>query len=433
MPRVGVNWDVSDALSIRGGFGLYSGGNPNVWISNSYSNDGITNAQFQFRNFGADQTLLPGAADSVALSGQGRPGYDVPQELVDRVAAVTPADANDSNLALVDPDYEMPAEWKYSLGATYEVGNGYVFDLDYLHTRGQDPVYYVDVSQEAVDETVLGLPIYDYARGEDNYMLTNSRQTPIANVVSLTMRKRFDNGIDLLAGYAYTDAEDISPMTNSTAGSNFSNLALNTLVEPEAATSNYVVPHRFTMRLNYQTKLWGDNMTRISLRGYASEGQPGSYVMGSEGLQGDGEADDGRHLLYVPTGTTDPNVVIQDSFDYAAFDAWRQREGVGAGLTKRNDFNADWSYRLDLRLDQEVPLYNDVKGRLYFKIYNLTNLLNSDWGEQNRAQFSPQQVVNSSIDEQGRYVFEEFNDRDVNQVNGAASLWEMRIGFSVRF
>jgi len=86
-----------------------SGGNPSVWLSNSYSNDGISNAQFQFRNFDSAATLLPGSADSMALSREGGPGYDVPQSLVDNVAGVTDADANDSFLALVDPDYEQPS------------------------------------------------------------------------------------------------------------------------------------------------------------------------------------------------------------------------------------------------------------------------------------------------------------------------------------
>lgn len=35
-PRVGVQWDVNDDLSLRGGFGLFSGGDPNVWLSNTY-------------------------------------------------------------------------------------------------------------------------------------------------------------------------------------------------------------------------------------------------------------------------------------------------------------------------------------------------------------------------------------------------------------
>ena len=151
------------------------------------------------------------------------------------------------------------------MGATYEYGDGYVFDVDYLYTQGQDMAYYVDVSQEKIGTTAAGKPIYDYAagKGEDNYMLTNSSQSPEAHILSATVRKSFDNGIDLLAGYAYTYAEDVSPMTSSVAGSNFSNLAFNDLVEPSAAVSNYVVPHRFTMRLRYSANFFGDNETRI--------------------------------------------------------------------------------------------------------------------------------------------------------------------------
>ena len=432
MPRVGVSWDFNEDLTLRGGFGLYSGGNPNVWLSNSFSNDGISNAQFQFRNFDSSQTLLQGRPDSVALSGQGRPGFDVPQELVSNVAAVTDADANDSFLALVDPDYEQPAEWKLSVGATYD-WNGWIIDGDYLYTRGQDMAYYVDVSQEKVGETVLGLPIYDFKEGlgEENYMLTNSSQDPEAHVFSVSVRKFFDNGWDLLAGYAYTDAEDVSPMTSSVAGSNFGNLALNDIVEPEAATSNYVIPHRFTLRLGYRNKFFGDNETRFSLYSFAQEGQPQSYVMGSQDLEGDGFF--GRHLLYVPTGQDDPNVVFAEGFDYEAFEAWQRDRGVGAGLQERNENFAEWSYRMDLRIDQEFPIWNDIKGVGYLKIYNVLNMLDDDWGVQTRPQFFSVQVVDSSIDEQGRYVFESFNGGDIDDLQEERSLWEIRMGFSVRF
>jgi len=432
MPRVGVTWDYNDDLTIRGGFGLYSGGNPNVWLSNSYSNDGISNAQFQLRNFDSSATILPGSEDSLDLSREQRPGYDVPQSLVDDVLAVSDEDASDSFLALVDPDYEQPSEWKFSLGATYD-WNGYIIDADYLYTRGEDVAYYVDVSQQQVGTTVLGQPIYDFVDGlgEENYMLTNSNQNPEAHVFSVSVRKFFDNGVDFLFGYAYTDAEDVSPMTSSVAASNFGNVALNDIVEPAAATSNYVIPHRFTFRLNYRQKFFGDNETRFSLYSFWQEGQPQSYVMGSQDLEGDGFF--GRHLLYVPTGPDDPAVVFADSFDYDAFDAWRRREGLSTGFTKRNEEFADWSYRLDLRLDQEFPIYNDIKGVGYIKVYNFLNMLNDDWGVQTQAQFFSQQVVDSSIDDQGRYVFESFTDRNINDVQEERSLWELRVGLSVRF
>ncbi len=38
-PRLGFTFDWDDSTSLHGGIGLYSGGNPNVWLSNTYSAD----------------------------------------------------------------------------------------------------------------------------------------------------------------------------------------------------------------------------------------------------------------------------------------------------------------------------------------------------------------------------------------------------------
>ena len=39
-PRVGFTYTYSDDTVIRGGVGIFGGGGPNVWLSNSYGNDG---------------------------------------------------------------------------------------------------------------------------------------------------------------------------------------------------------------------------------------------------------------------------------------------------------------------------------------------------------------------------------------------------------
>ena len=75
-PRVGFNWAVDEQLEVRGGFGLYSGGNPNVWVSNAYSNDGIV--QIALRENGVDLFNTP-------MTGDGRPGYEVPQFMYDEL------------------------------------------------------------------------------------------------------------------------------------------------------------------------------------------------------------------------------------------------------------------------------------------------------------------------------------------------------------
>ncbi len=68
----------TDAVEVRAGLGLLSGGNPNVWLSNSYSNDGITN--ISANQFGSiDLFATPN------VNG-GKPGFDVPQSQFDKVA-----------------------------------------------------------------------------------------------------------------------------------------------------------------------------------------------------------------------------------------------------------------------------------------------------------------------------------------------------------
>ncbi len=439
MPRVGLTWGVRDDLTLRGGVGLYSGGNPNVWISNAWSNDGLTNAQFQFNYFDS-ATVLPGSPDSLALSGDQRPGFNVPQEMVDAVLAVTEADAVDSNLVLIDPDYDQPSEWKFSLGGTWDMPwlGGMTLDFDYLHTRGNDPAYYVDLSQDIIGTTAAGTPIYDYVdrnndgeEEQDNYMLTNSGETPVSNVISLVLQKEFDFGLDVLLGYAWTEAEDVSPMTSSVAASNFDNTALLDINNPIAANSNYVVPQRFTLRLGYERAFFGDNLTQITLFGYFNEGQPQSYAMNSGDLEGDGFF--GRHLLYIPDGPSDPNVVFDAGFDQEAFFAWAADNGLGPGFTERNGYNTGWSSRFDLRISQEIPLPADLVGRVYFKVYNIGNMLNDDWGEIVDAQFFTPEIVGASVDDQGRFVFESFDDRPIERTYVNRSLWEARLGFDIKF
>jgi hypothetical protein len=447
MPRFGFTWGATDTLTMRGGVGLYSGGNPNVWISNAWSNDGITNAQISSRllrycdpgdpNNGVScnsGTLLQGQADSIDLIGEARPGIDVPQAAYDWVADRTADDGATSNLVIIDPDYKQPSEWKFALGGTWDMHWADItMDFDYLHTRGKNSAYYVDLSQSVVGQTIIGTPIYDYTNGRDNYMLTNSSASPVSNVLSMTLNKEFDWGLNVLFGYAYTEAEDVAPMTSATAGSNFDNVALTDLVNIPAAGSNWVVPHRLTLRLDYERAFFGDNLTRFTVFGYANEGQPQSYGMGSGDLEGDGFF--GRHLLYVPTGDNDPNVIFGPDFETAEFFAWVATEGLAPGVQERNSENAKWSTRWDLRISQEVPLPGDFIGRAYFKVYNFGNMLNDDWGAVNDAEFFTPVFVDAGVDDvTGQFIFTDFNQgTSINDLIETRSLWEARIGIDIKF
>ena len=439
MPRLGVVWSPLSELEVRASAGRYSGGNPLVWISNAFSNDGITNAQQRINNYGAENTVLPGSDDSWTLSGAGRPGYDIPQEMLDRVLSTSEEDASDSRLSLLDPNYEQPSEWKYAIGATYQVPywGGFQLDVDFIHTQVEDPAWYIDVSQEQTGTTAANQAIYEYVNGSENYMLTNGPDEGDSSTFSFSARKAFDfddkGELDLMLGYAHTKAKDISPMTAAVAYSNFGNLALNDIFNPAPGTSDYVIPHRATLRASYEVNLFGDNKTRFILYAYRYEGQPGSFSMAGGSVL-EGSRYNSRHLLYVPA-VNDPYVTYADGFDRAGFDAFIAQHGLQPGFVERNSVHAAWTSRIDLRIDQEIPLgFEDVKARAFLKIYNFGNLLNDEWGLITDAEYSPRAIIGDlSVNGAGQYVYGDFRNRSINDVRSTSSLYEIKAGIEVRF
>ncbi len=464
MPRVGFTWGVRDDLTLRGGVGLYSGGNPNVWISNAWSNDGITNVQLGgFSGWDEDEffptgtlpngdpadsfTVLPGSPDSIALSGNGDPNRDIPQAQIDAVAASTALTASPRGMVLIDPNYEQPSEWKFALGGTWDMPwYDMTLDFDYMHTKGVDPAHYVDVAQTIVGQTLAGSPIYDYyttdtfgTEARDTLMLTNSQFSPTSNMISFVLSKEWEWGLSAQLGYAWVEGEDVAAMVASTGGSNFTGEALLDINNTGPATSNWVVPQRVTLGLFYQHNFFGDNPTRISLQGYLNEGQAQSYVMDSGDFEGDGF--NGRHLLYVPTGPDDPNVNFRwdDRFDANPtmgddFFAFIAREGLQPGFQERNSINTGWSNVWHLSVRQAFSLGDKLYGNMYFKVKNLGNLLNDDWGKVTDAQYFPQEVIrDTDILSDGRIQFEEFDDVSLQRTYVNPSLWEVRFGVDIGF
>ncbi|MGB5411457.1 MAG: carboxypeptidase regulatory-like domain-containing protein [Woeseiaceae bacterium] len=430
MPRFGFTWGATPDLDVRGGVGLFSGGNPNVWLSNAYSNDGVTNVQERLFLDG-DLSVFDGG---IPLARDGRPGYDPPAELYDNVADTDFNNGSTSGVVFLDPNYKQPGEWKFALGATWQMPWWEMqMDVDLLYTRLYNGAIYYDMSQEQVGETVLNQPIYDYVAGERAFMLSNADGVSTSKVLSMTIDKRFDWGLDLLFGYAYTEAEDVNPMTSFVAESGWTNVATNDVNFPSRGISDYVVPHRFTLRASFAREFFGDNSTRFTAVMYTKQGQPGSYVFDANGgLEGNNR--NARSLLYIPDGAGDPNVVFDPGFDQAAFFEWANARGLGSGFIPRNNQNAKWSTRLDFRVDQEVPLFfDDLKARAYLKIYNFGNMLNKDWGRQYDARFSPVTVVNGGIDAQGRYEFDQFFGGDITDLQEFSSLWELRMGIEINF
>jgi len=425
-PRLGVNWNVNENLEMRGGFGLYSGGNPNVWIANGFQNDGITQIQITDRT-GINVLTAP-------LSGEGRPLFDIPQSIYDRVTNAN----GDSAVNALDPNFKMPQDWKYAVGGTYSFDSGYTVMADLMYTVSQNQAIIRDIAMVQTGTLADGRPVYGSREGSrrEDFLLTNASKDAKQLSFSTSVSKRHDFGLDWSLAYAYIQSEDSNPMTSSVAYSNWNNFARSDFNDPQPATSNYETPHRLTGRLTYRHEFVDGYRTTFSLIASHNKGRPFSYTFSNSNLAGDSTT--GRQLVYVPTGVNDPIVTFAPGFDTNAFFSFVDSSGLGkyaGGIAERNAFESDWWTKVDLRIEQELPGFmSGHKAKAFFVINNLTNLLNDDWGVMYEARF-PQtaNVVDATINADGTYTFNRFISPNPQARIANASLWKMTVGIKYDF
>ena len=438
-PRFGFNWEASESMEIRGGVGLYSGGNPNVWVSNAYSNDGVIQVALEERANGSRASYDDTGTTlfNRSLIGSGNPIYDIPTSLFDDVASRDPNGAGGSGVSATDPNFKIPKEWKYSLGLTYLTENDYVLTADFLHSIKKNAAIIQDVgSIDTGADAPDGRPINSGSAFQ--YLLTNvTGDDATSTSLSFGLSKNYDNGIDVTASYAFTDAEDVNPMTSSVSGSNYGNIAVSDPNNPGLATSDYEIKHRFTLNLAYTTELFEGYETRFNLFGSANEGRPYSYSFSDDGIFGDDSFfSNGRQLIYIPE-TDDASVVYGEGFDQTGFNQWIASQGLEeyrGGILPRNSQRSDWWIKFDLKIEQQFPGFMEGhNGSAFFVIENVGNMLNDDWGIMRQGSFVSEAVVTASINDDGQYSYDSFIPPSIQTIQQDASTWEMRIGVNYRF
>ena len=390
MPRLGFTYELSDSMTLSGGIGLFSGGNPNVWYSNVFSNTNTTAVQTQIRGVNLFEQTYELCEPSAPVCG---PGYGVPSQQVAQVAA---GDGSNFEVVYLDPDFEAPSEWKYALGLTWETDSGYLITADAQITRGKDTAIYKhgDLERTGTNDFGNGYPTYDSVRMA-SFVLTNSGVGNESESVAVSVFKDFENGLDVRLGYAWVDAKDVNPMTSSVAFSNYVNRAFYDPEEEVLAPSNYNIEHRITGVLNYNVNLFGEYNTRFSLFAQSSSGVPYSVTLGGA---------DGTINAYGFTPYLDflEHVLVEPG-------------------TRNNREGSSWT-KADLRISQELPGINgEHSARAFIVVDNVTNLLNDEWGVMRKPNF-PYGVTQEDIDA----------GRAESRIGGA-SLWEIRIGAEYRF
>lgn len=414
-PRFGFNYNWSDNVEIRGGIGRYSGGNPNVWLSNNYSSNNVT--QFgQLARAGRGAFSNVNAIDLTTLTYVGGengvpngPGYAIPTVVYD---PITNGQGSNFEINYLDPNFEIPSEWKYTLGATWTpdfntgenlFGGEWFFQGDLMFSKAQNTAIVLrgDLDQtgtRVVDHDGAGplapvtYPTYSSPR-EDSFVLTNADVANEAFVASIGASKSWDNGISLTMGYAYSDAKDVQPMTSSVAFSNYNNRAYIDPQEQVLSTSNYNIKHRFTGSLSYTKDYWKDYDTSVFFFLQSASGRP-----------------------YSRTLNTSPNGVYN-------FTPFLDNNSLLFPGTTRNEFTGPNWTKVDFKISQELPgLRENDRASMFLVIDNLTNLIDKDWGVLNAPSF-PRTLTRDALTRVDQPL----------SLNADASTYEIRFGFNYDF
>lgn len=446
LPRLSFKWFAGDNTTVRGGIGSFSGGSPGVWISNSYSNDGVISDSASA--FGT--VLVPTAPDSAT-------GQYIPADVLASLANESP----DGSVNALRPDFGIPTTTKISLGVAHQtdlgqLGEDWLLSADLLLNSLDNASYWYDQRCEVpVGTAPDGRGIYDCS-GAPEALVVGSFDGGKSTLYALSASKNWDTSagnFDLFMSYTHADVRDIGYGTSSTATSNYSDFAAFDRQSPREGTSNFQVEHNLKVRFNWSKELIGGYETRVSMFATRRSGQPYSYTFnennncvldlgggrcGRESLN-----DDAGHLLYVPSGINDPlfspasfggDVVAQQGFiDYINSSELGQYAG---GIAARNGDNSAWSSIVDVRIQQELPAFSqDHTFRLFLDIENFGNLLNDDWGRIERTQYEYERAVVSAAINNGQYEY--FGLRSDRQIKNlellSQSVWQIQFGLKYDF
>lgn len=495
LPRIAATYDLSDfavftRTQLRAGVGIFSGGDPLVWFGNAFQNNGFGFGQGTLQAAGCP-TQSPTTQVDVVVNGQftGLPACAV-------AAGAQQAARGLGDTQSISPEIKVPTVLRANFGIQTDINagdgffSGWRINADYIYSRYRNAFTLVDLAQTVNPAlglngfTIDGRPIYrsiDPDAANCNATLVDLTPAPVytgvtaacfntsrddelqlsnsggydSHVASIFLSKDFDRGIItpgggvfMSLGYAYTNAQDRRNLYNSTAGSNYDLTAAFDRQNPAASRGFYESRHNITFRTTFTEQFFDDFDTRFGIDFVARSGRPYSLTFTGGGIFNDDVSGSDNALLYVPSGTNDPNIsplsnaaAVQQLFDFTqSLDCARSYAGRSI---VRNTCSNDWYFDLDLTFSQELPgpgRFFGVEDRikLYATADNFLNLLDRDWNVQRRRNFAGLQDVATlgGIDPQGRYIISGFTgdsfDAD-NQINVSSSVWRIKVGISYEF
>ena len=382
-PRLGFNWDVlkDQTLQVRGGTGLFQGPPPFVWISNQASNSGM------------------------ALFGSisGGTGYIFSPD-VNKYRPTTSGTLSSSySINVTDPNYKFPQVWKSTLAVDKKLF-GWTITAEGTYISNINASVFQNIALPSSGLITLSdgrvrfpytsvYPISGIATSASNPKIGNAIYMTNANAGytmygTLQIQRTFK---EFYASVAYTamTAKDAS-VSGSTASTMWgSKMTFGNSNDFTVGNSNNYIPHRIIANIGYK-KEWSTMFTTsVGLLYEAAPNYTTSVIYNGD-LNNDGFNND---LMYVPKSSSDIKLTQASGDTRTVAQIWTDLDNFISNnpylsqhrgeIVSRNAMVLPWTHRVDLNFTQDINFkVNNNKHTLKITadIYNLTNLINSNWG-----------------------------------------------------
>lgn len=379
-PRLGFNYDISgnQKTQLRGGVGIFTSRVPWVWPGGMFIRNGL-NSAFNVRADVGQQVI-----------------YGEPQQWIDNLASdVSPA----GDVDLFVEDFKYPQIFRASVAVDKKLPWDLDGTVEVTYTKTLNNMDVKQINIKPSTETLGGAddrPVIDFS---DKIDPTYSNVTLVGNTnegytfnFTAQLSKQFGTNSIASLAYSFTRAEALIDGRGFINNSNWENiLSVQGNNNPSVVRSTFDVGSRITAFISHKFDYSKNAATSLSLFYTGRSGTPYSFVYNqpiSDVSQSVGYND----LIYVPATQGEINLV--DIVDGPTADQqWAALDAFIAGndyLSERrgdyvepNQIRSPFEHVIDFKITQDF--YVNSGGtrhnlQVTFDIFNLTNLLNKDWG-----------------------------------------------------
>ena len=433
-PRVGVRWQIAKsadaATLLRGGVGIFSGRIPFVWISNCFSNSGMTQRGY---------TLDSSKGESVPKFGEEPSGSE--------------GVSSNPMINIVAKDFRYPQVARATLALEQDY-KGWHFAVVGIFSKSINDLLITNLTAQDRDGKLFAVnsalaneqnttTLYDtsLAKSYSSIYLLSNTSKGYGYSVSASVAKHFRFGLDLYAAYTFAHSYSVMDGVSAQAASSWGRTYSTASNAPELSYSLFDVPHKVTASLSYTKRYAKVLGTTISLLYQGYSGMRYSLTYGSTS-DANNDSSYGNTTIYIPTVEELGAMAFESEEQRTAFNDYIEatpalRRSRGKFLA-RNAMQTPFEHHLDLHIAQDIYFGANTsrKVQITLDVINLGSLISKDWGASyyiSKYRLSPIEAYEYTTDAEGnRTPKYRFVGSSISR-NDLLSRWRMQVGVRVVF